>query len=449
LAGCQFVARCGNKNKNGEILVKNVVVIGTQWGDEGKGKIVDLLTEKMSGVVRFQGGHNAGHTLVIGGKKTVLHLIPSGILREKVKCFIGNGVVVSPDALLQEIDMLKQAGIPVMSRLVLSDSCPVILPSHVRLDQCREISRGSGKIGTTGRGIGPAYEDKVARRGIRIKDLYDESNLKDKLGELLDYHNFMLSKLYGSESIDFQQTYDTLVANGALLEEIVGDVSSLLNKGLSKGERFLFEGAQGALLDIDHGTYPFVTSSNCVSGAAASGSGVGPGALDYVLGITKAYTTRVGSGPFPTELNDEIGARIAERGAEFGATTGRPRRCGWFDVVALRRSSQINGLSGVCVTKLDVLDGLDSIKVCTGYRLHGEVIDLPPSGADALSECEPIYEDLPGWSDSTFGLTRWADLPENAKSYLVYLEKQIGVPIDIVSTGPDRSETIIRNDDFV
>jgi len=437
------------KNKNGEIFVKNVVVIGTQWGDEGKGKIVDLLTEKMSGVVRFQGGHNAGHTLVIGGEKTVLHLIPSGILRDKVKCFIGNGVVVSPDALLQEIDMLKQAGIPVMSRLVLSDSCPVILPSHVRLDQCREISRGSGKIGTTGRGIGPAYEDKVARRGIRIKDLYDESNLKDKLGELLGYHNFLLSKLYGSESIDFQQTYDTLVANAALLEEIVGDVSSLLNTGLSKGDRFLFEGAQGALLDIDHGTYPFVTSSNCVSGTAASGSGVGPGALDYVLGITKAYTTRVGSGPFPTELNDEIGARIAERGAEFGATTGRPRRCGWFDVVALRRSSQINGLSGVCVTKLDVLDGLDSIKVCTGYRLHGEVIDLPPSGADALSECEPIYEDLPGWSDSTYGLTRWADLPENAKSYLVYLEKQIGVPIDIVSTGPDRSETIIRNDDLV
>jgi len=437
------------KNKNGEIFVKNVVVIGTQWGDEGKGKIVDLLTEKMSGVVRFQGGHNAGHTLVIGGEKTVLHLIPSGILRDKVKCFIGNGVVVSPDALLQEIDMLKQAGIPVMSRLVLSDSCPVILPSHVRLDQCREISRGSGKIGTTGRGIGPAYEDKVARRGIRIKDLYDESNLKDKLGELLGYHNFLLSKLYGSDSIDFQQTYDTLVANAALLEEIVGDVSSLLNTGLSKGDRFLFEGAQGALLDIDHGTYPFVTSSNCVSGTAASGSGVGPGALDYVLGITKAYTTRVGSGPFPTELNDEIGARIAERGAEFGATTGRPRRCGWFDVVALRRSSQINGLSGVCVTKLDVLDGLDSIKVCTGYRLHGEVIDLPPSGADALSECEPIYEDLPGWSDSTYGLTRWADLPENAKSYLVYLEKQIGVPIDIVSTGPDRSETIIRNDDLV
>jgi len=449
VAGYKFVAWGVDKNKYREIFVKNVVVIGTQWGDEGKGKIVDLLTEKMSGVVRFQGGHNAGQTLVIGGEKTVLHLIPSGILREKVKCFIGNGVVVSPDALLQEIEMLNQAGIPVMSRLVVSDSCPVILPSHIRLDQCREISRGSGKIGTTGRGIGPAYEDKVARRGIRIKDLYDESNLKDKLGELLGYHNFLLSKLYGSESIDFQQTYDTLVANAALLEEIVGDVSSLLNTGLSKGDRFLFEGAQGALLDIDHGTYPFVTSSNCVSGTAASGSGVGPGALDYVLGITKAYTTRVGSGPFPTELNDEIGARIAERGAEFGATTGRPRRCGWFDVVALRRSSQINGLSGVCVTKLDVLDGLDSIKVCTGYRLHGEVIDLPPSGADALSECEPIYEDLPGWSDSTYGLTCWADLPENAKSYLVYLEKQIGVPIDIVSTGPDRSETIIRNDDLV
>ena len=449
MAGYKFVAWCVDKNKYGEIFVKNVVVIGTQWGDEGKGKIVDLLTEKMSGVVRFQGGHNAGHTLVIGGEKTVLHLIPSGILREKVKCFIGNGVVVSPDALLQEIEMLNQAGIPVMSRLVVSDSCPVILPSHIRLDQCREISRRSGKIGTTGRGIGPAYEDKVARRGIRIKDLYDESNLKAKLGELLDYHNFLLSKLYGSEAIDFQQTYDTLVANGALLGEIVGDVSSLLNEGLSKGERFLFEGAQGALLDIDHGTYPFVTSSNCVSGAAASGSGVGPGALDYVLGITKAYTTRVGSGPFPTELSDEIGARIAERGAEFGATTGRPRRCGWFDVVALRRSSQINGLSGVCVTKLDVLDGLDSIKVCTGYRLHGEVIDLPPSGADALSECEPIYEVLPGWSGSTYGITRWADLPENAKSYLAYLEKQIGVPIDIVSTGPDRSETIIRHDDFV
>jgi adenylosuccinate synthase len=387
-------------------MAKNVVVVGTQWGDEGKGKIVDLLTDQVSGVVRFQGGHNAGHTLVIKGEKTVLHLIPSGILRPDIRCFIGNGVVVSPSALIEEMNMLKEAGVCIEDRILISESCPVILPSHIAIDQAREISKGDAKIGTTGRGIGPAYEDKAARRGLRMRDLLDERVLKDKLASLLEYHNFLLDKLYGVDTLLLSEVFDNLLNEARLLEPMVGDVSKLLNEELQRGNNFLFEGAQGALLDIDHGTYPFVTSSNCIAGAASLGSGVGPRTLDYILGITKAYTTRVGSGPFPTELNDDVGVHIAKIGAEFGATTGRPRRCGWFDAVAMRRSAEINGLSGLCITKLDVLDGLDELSICTGYRTNESIIDLSPSGAEALSLCEPVYEKLPGMD----GIYRWCYL---------------------------------------
>jgi adenylosuccinate synthase len=429
-------------------MAKNVVVVGTQWGDEGKGKIVDLLTDKVSGVVRFQGGHNAGHTLVIKGEKTVLHLIPSGILRPDIRCFIGNGVVVSPSALIEEMNMLKEAGVFIEDRILISESCPVILPSHIAIDQAREISKGDAKIGTTGRGIGPAYEDKAARRGLRMRDLLDERVLKDKLASLLAYHNFLLDKLYGVDTLLLSEVFDNLLNDARLLEPMVGDVSKLLNEELQRGNNFLFEGAQGALLDIDHGTYPFVTSSNCIAGAASLGSGVGPRTLDYILGITKAYTTRVGSGPFPTELNDDVGVHIAKIGAEFGATTGRPRRCGWFDAVAMRRSAEINGLSGLCITKLDVLDGLDELSICTGYRTNESIIDLFPSGAEALSSCEPVYEKLPGWTESTAGATSWDQLPRNAKNYLNRIQDVIQVPIDIVSTGPDREETIILNQTF-
>ena len=429
-------------------MAKNVVVVGTQWGDEGKGKIVDLLTDQVSGVVRFQGGHNAGHTLVIKGEKTVLHLIPSGILRPDIRCFIGNGVVVSPSALIEEMNMLKGAGVRIEDRILISDSCPIILPSHIAIDQAREISKGDAKIGTTGRGIGPAYEDKAARRGLRMRDLLDERVLKDKLASLLEYHNFLLDKLYGFDTLLLSEVFDNLLNEARLLEPMVGDVSKLLNEELKLGNNFLFEGAQGALLDIDHGTYPFVTSSNCIAGAASLGSGVGPRALDYILGITKAYTTRVGSGPFPTELNDDIGVHIAKIGAEFGATTGRPRRCGWFDAVAMRRSAEINGLSGLCITKLDVLDGLDELSICTGYRMNESIIDLSPSGAEALSLCEPVYEKLPGWTESTAGATSWDQLPQNAKHYLNRIQDVIQVPIDIVSTGPDREETIVLNQTF-
>ena len=429
-------------------MVTNVVVVGTQWGDEGKGKIVDLLTERAKGVVRFQGGHNAGHTLVIGGKKTVLHLIPSGILREDIKCLIGNGVVVSPEDLLKEIEMLINSGVNVDGRILVSESCPVILPSHIKIDQARELSKGDKKIGTTGRGIGPSYEDKIARRGLRISDLRDPDVLKSKLIELLDYHNFLLKALHKSEAVNPDETLEYLLKKAERLLPLVGDVSVEIAEMVGAGKPLLFEGAQGALLDIDHGTYPYVTSSNCVAGAAAAGSGVGPSYLNYILGITKAYTTRVGSGPFPTELRDEVGKRLAERGVEFGATTGRPRRCGWFDAVAMRRSAIINGLTGLCITKLDVLDGLEKIKIAVGYKLDGSVVDIAPNGAHLLERCEPIYEEVPGWVESTAGKTRLEDLPKEARSYLDKLEQVVGVPISIVSTGPDRDETIVLSHPF-
>jgi adenylosuccinate synthase len=429
-------------------MARNVVVIGTQWGDEGKGKVVDLLTDQTEGVVRFQGGHNAGHTLVIGGKKTVLHLIPSGILRDSVRCYIGNGVVVSPQALLDEIATLEAAGVDVTGRLTISEACPLILPHHAALDQARERAKGEGKIGTTGRGIGPAYEDKVARHAIRLQDLFHRERFAAKLGEVLDFHNFVLKNYFQAEPVEFQRVLDETLQLAERIKPMVGDVPRLLYEAYRKGHRLLFEGAQGTLLDVDHGTYPFVTSSNCVAGAAAAGAGVGPQMLDYVLGITKAYTTRVGSGPFPTELYDDVGKRIASRGNEFGATTGRPRRCGWFDAAALRRSVQINGVSGLCVTKLDVLDGMESLQVGVGYLMDGERYDILPVGAEELAQCEPVYEEVPGWSQSTVGVKRYEDLPEAARSYLKMIERVCGVPIDMISTGPDREETIILRHPF-
>ncbi len=429
-------------------MASNVVVIGTQWGDEGKGKVVDWLTDHAQGVVRFQGGHNAGHTLVIGGRKTVLHLIPSGILRPGVRCYIGNGVVVSPQALLDELATLEKAGIKVQGRLTISDACPLILPYHVALDQARESAKGEGKIGTTGRGIGPAYEDKVARRAIRLQDLFHRERFAAKLGEVLDYHNFVLKQYFNARPVDFQETLDQTLALAERLRPMVGDVPRLLFEAGKRGENLLFEGAQGTLLDVDHGTYPYVTSSNCVAGAAAAGSGVGPQALHYVLGITKAYTTRVGGGPFPTELYDDIGKHLASRGKEFGATTGRARRCGWFDAAAMKRSIQINGVSGLCVTKLDVLDGVETLQIGVGYRVGKETLDILPSGADALAECEPIYEETPGWTESTVGIKRHRDLPRNARNYLKRIEETCAVPIDLISTGPDREETIVLRHPF-
>jgi len=429
-------------------MASNVVVIGTQWGDEGKGKVVDWLTDHAQGVVRFQGGHNAGHTLVIGGKKTVLHLIPSGILRPGVRCYIGNGVVVSPQALLDELAMLESAGVEVHGRLSISDACPLILPYHAALDQARESAKGEGKIGTTGRGIGPAYEDKVARRAIRLQDLFHRERFAAKLGEVLDYHNFVLKQYFNARPVDFQKTLDQALALAERFRPMVGDVPRLLFEAGKRGENLLFEGAQGTLLDVDHGTYPYVTSSNCVAGAAAAGSGVGPQALHYVLGITKAYTTRVGGGPFPTELYDDVGRHLASRGNEFGATTGRARRCGWFDAAALKRSIQINGVSGLCVTKLDVLDGVETLQVGVGYRVGKETLDILPSGAEALAECEPIYEEIPGWTESTVGIRRHQDLPKNARNYLKRIEETCGVPIDLISTGPDREETIVLRHPF-
>jgi adenylosuccinate synthase len=423
-------------------------VIGTQWGDEGKGKIVDWLTDHADGVVRFQGGHNAGHTLVIGGKKTVLRLIPSGILREGVACYIGNGVVISPQALLQEIDELQTGGVDVAGRLKISEACPLILPYHVAMDQAREAAKGAGKIGTTGRGIGPAYEDKVARRAIRVQDLFFRDRFSAKLGENLDYYNFMLKNYYQVETVDFQKTLDETFKLAERIKPMVADVSRLLNDNHAAGQRFLFEGAQGTLLDVDHGTYPFVTSSNCVAGAAAPGAGVAPHMLHYVLGITKAYTTRVGSGPFPTELFDDVGAGLAKRGNEFGSVTGRPRRTGWFDAAALKRSIQINGVSGLCVTKMDVMDGMENIQLCVGYEVQGERRDILPVGADELSACKPIYEEMPGWQESTFGIKRYEDLPLNARNYLKRIEQVTGAPIDIISTGPDREETIVMRHPF-
>ncbi|MFZ5462920.1 MAG: adenylosuccinate synthase [Pseudomonadota bacterium] len=429
-------------------MAKNVVVVGTQWGDEGKGKVVDWLTDHAQGVVRFQGGHNAGHTLVIGGKKTVLHLVPSGILREGVICYVGNGVVLSPEALVKEMDELEAVGIDAGARLRISEACPLILPYHQALDLAREAAKGENKIGTTGRGIGPAYEDKVARRALRLQDLLRPKRFAEKLAELLDYHNYVLKHYYRAETVDFQKTLEGALALAPRLEKLVADVPRALYEAHRDGANLLFEGAQGTLLDIDHGTYPFVTSSNCVAGAAAAGAGVGPGMLHYVLGITKAYTTRVGSGPFPTELADEVGRYLATRGKEFGATTGRPRRCGWFDAAALKRSIQINGVSGLCVTKLDVLDGVEELKVCTGYRLEGRFTDILPVGAEDLAGCEPVYETLPGWKESTVGIKVLEALPPGARAYLKRIEEICGVPVDMISTGPDREETIVLRHPF-
>ena len=430
-------------------MSKSVVVIGTQWGDEGKGKVVDWLTEYAQGVVRFQGGHNAGHTLIIQGKKTVLRLIPSGIMRPQVACYIGNGVVLAPGELLKEIGELEAAGVEVRSRLSISPACQLVMSYHVAIDQAREVAKGDGKIGTTGRGIGPTYEDKVARRGLRVQDLYDPARFADKLREVLAYHNFLLTRYYEQPALDFQQTLDTALGFAVALQPMVADVSALLHGAIARGDNLLFEGAQGALLDIDHGTYPYVTSSNCVSGAAAAGAGVGPQSFDYVLGITKAYTTRVGSGPFPTELVDEIGATLARRGNEFGSVTGRPRRCGWLDVAALKRSLQLNGVSGLCITKLDVLDGMREVRICTGYNVDGATVDLLPAGADAVAKCVPIYETLSGWTTSTVGVNHFSELNLAAQSYLRRIEALTGVPIAMISTGADRDETILIRHPFL
>ena len=430
---------------------RNVVVVGTQWGDEGKGKVVDWMTDHAQGVVRFQGGHNAGHTLVIKGVKTALQLIPSGIMRDGVPCYIGNGVVVDPTHLLLEIERLEKIGVEVRSRLFISESCPLILPFHVAVDKAREALREStpaGKIGTTGKGIGPAYEDKVARRAIRVSDLFHREVLAAKLGELLAYHNFVLVNYFKETPVDFQTTLDDLLRYAEVIRPMVADVTELLRLQLAKGDNVLFEGAQGALLDIDHGTYPYVTSSNTTAGGAATGSGVGPRNLDYVLGIVKAYATRVGSGPFPTELEDETGALIREKGKEFGTVTGRPRRCGWFDAVAARRSIFNNSVSGLCVTKLDVLDGMATVRICTGYTVNGKPIETLPIGAEGFIDVKPVYEDLPGWSETTYGVTRYDDLPANARAYLTRMEEVSGAEVAIISTGPDRDHTIVLRNPF-
>ena len=427
---------------------KNVVVIGTQWGDEGKGKIVDLLTDRASAVVRFQGGHNAGHTLVIEGKKTVLHLIPSGILRVGVRCLIGNGVVLSPTALLEEMSMLEASGVPARERLGISESCPLILPYHIALDQAREVARGKKAIGTTGRGIGPTYEDKVSRRGIRLGELLDPEHFKERLREVMEYHNFALEHYFKADTVDYQQVLDEALAQGEQIAPMVEDIPGTLHSLRKQGKSIMFEGAQGALLDIDHGTYPYVTSSTTTAGGAASGSGVGPRDLDYVLGIVKAYTTRVGAGPFPTELFDDDGNHLGEKGHEFGATTGRQRRCGWLDIVALKRSLEINSVTGMCVTKLDVLDGMETVKICVAYKLDGKEVMTPPVGADLFDKCEPVLIEMPGWQDSTVGVKSADNLPQAARDYLAKVEELCGVPVDIISTGPDREETIIKRHPF-
>jgi adenylosuccinate synthase len=434
---------------------RNVVVVGTQWGDEGKGKVVDWLTDHAQGVVRFQGGHNAGHTLVINGRKTALQLIPSGVMREGVACYIGNGVVVDPVHLLSEIERLEAIGVEVRSRLFISESCPLILPFHVEVDRARETLRessGSGKIGTTGKGIGPAYEDKVARRALRIQDLKHPQRFARKLAELLALHNVALSGYLGSKALEFQPIYDQAMRVAEQLSPMFADVGYALHQSHLRGDRLLFEGAQGTLLDIDHGTYPYVTSSNCVAGNAAAGAGVGPQMLHYRLGITKAYTTRVGGGPFPTELPIDqagtVGHHLSTVGQERGTVTGRARRCGWLDAAALRRAMIINGISGLCITKLDVLDGLQEVLVCTGYRLDGRVVDILPLDADDITRCEPVYEAFEGWSETTAGVTRWDDLPARARQYLLRVQELIGVPIDMVSTGPDRDHTIVIRHPF-
>lgn len=425
---------------------KSIIILGSQWGDEGKGKIVDWLMEHASVVTRFQGGHNAGHTLVINGEKTILRLIPSGILHSHVQCLIGNGVVLSPTALIQEMNELENKGINVSERLRISESCTLILPYHVAIDQAREKAKGTAAIGTTGRGIGPAYEDKVARRALRFGDLFDEKIFASKLEEVLEYHNFILKTYYKVETIDYRTIYENTLALVPKLKPMQADVSSLLAKYRNEGKHLLFEGAQGTLLDIDHGTYPYVTSSNTVAAAASIGSGFGPLYFDYILGIMKAYTTRVGAGPFPTELKNETGAQLAKRGNEFGSVTGRPRRCGWLDMVILRRSQQLNSFSGLCITKLDVLDGFDNLSICTHYKLNGQVISDFPMDMNNLASCEPVYETLPGWKESTRGIKSFSKLPQNAQSYLKRIEKLAGIPIDFISTGPDRVETISLKD---
>ena len=425
-------------------MAKNIVVLGTQWGDEGKGKVVDLLTDRAKYVVRYQGGHNAGHTLVIDGEKTVLHLIPSGILRDNVTCIIGNGVVLSPDALMAEVTMLEERGVPVRDRLKISEACPLILPYHIALDVAREKARGNKAIGTTGRGIGPAYEDKVSRRGLRVGDLFNAEDFAAKLKEVLDIHNFTLTQYYGEEAVDFDKTLADALAVADILRAMVVDVTDELDKAQKAGLPIMFEGAQGTLLDIDHGTYPYVTSSNTTVGGVATGAGFGPLNLDYVLGIVKAYTTRVGSGPFPTELDCAVGEHLGVKGHEFGATTGRKRRTGWFDAVAMKRAVQINSITGFCLTKLDVLDGLETLQICVGYKdADGNIKDVPPMAADGYDLVTPVYEEMPGWSETTFGVTDYEKLPQAAKNYIARLEALTGVPVDIISTGPDRNETIV------
>ncbi len=427
---------------------KTVVVIGAQWGDEGKGKVVDLLTDKVQAVVRFQGGHNAGHTLVIKGQKIALNLIPSGIMREGVICLIGNGVVLSCPDLLREIEKVEKAGMSVRDRLKISEATPLVLPVHAKLDQAREKARGDAKIGTTGKGIGPAYEDKVARRAVRVGDLFQRAQLAAKLGELLEYHNFVLKNYYKVETEDFQKTLDDLLAYAEVLRPMVVDVTELLRIHLAKGDNVLFEGAQGALLDVDHGTYPYVTSSNTTAGGASTGSGVGPRNFDYVLGIMKAYATRVGAGPFPTEQENEIGKHLRDKGDEYGTVTRRPRRCGWYDAVAARRSIFLNSMSGLCVTKLDVMDELETVRICTAYKVDGKVVETVPIGAEGLARVEAVYEDMPGWRSSTVGVTRYEKLPQAARNYLKRIEEVSGAEVAIVSTGPDRDHTIVLRNPF-
>ena len=428
---------------------KSVVILGAQWGDEGKGKIVDLLTDRAKYVVRYQGGHNAGHTLIINGEKTVLRLIPSGILRNNVTCLIGNGGVLSPSALMQEMGELESRGIKVRERLLISEACPLILPYHVAMDHAREAALGNNKIGTTGRGIGPAYEDKVARRGLRVGDLFNREAFAEKLKNILDYYNFQLVNYYKAEPVDYQKTLDDVFAVADIITGMVADITTILHNARQNGDNILFEGAQGTMLDVDHGTYPFVTSSNTTAGGVATGSGFGPRNLDYVLGIVKAYCTRVGGGPFTTELFDDVGSEIARKGNEFGAVTGRPRRCGWFDAVAVRRAVQINSISGFCMTKLDVLDGFDEVKICVGYKMpNGNIVEYAPLAAKDWEGIEPIYESMPGWKENTFGVTDVNQLPQNCRNYIKRIEEVTGIPIAILSTGPDRVQTMILQDPF-
>ena len=427
---------------------RTVVIVGTQWGDEGKGKVVDLLTNRAGAVIRFQGGHNAGHTLVIGDRKTVLHLVPSGAMREDVACIIGNGVVLSPSALLEEIEKLEAGGLHIRGRLHISDACPLILPYHVAIDKARERKSGKNAIGTTGRGIGPAYEDKVGRRAVRAGDLLDEVELKAKVESALDFHNFMLEHYYHGGVVEAEAVIDGALKAAEQLRPLIDDVPARLHSLASRGVPLLFEGAQGALLDIDQGTYPFVTSSNTTAGGACTGSGVAPSSIDYVLGIAKAYATRVGAGPFPTELSDGVGKHLASEGNEFGATTGRPRRCGWLDAVALRRAVRLNGVSGLCITKLDVLDKVEAINVCVGYRLDGKDIDAPPSGASLLARCEPVYEQFPGWMSATVGARDLDELPQNARNYIKRIESLVEIPVDMISTGAERDDIIVRRHPF-